>query len=108
MTPREYLEVICAPSVDEFKGDPISLRRAWTALVTLVHFADYLAGHRQQEIEVVLRELENDVPGFGIIRDAANAGKHRVADRRKPSPRKGLSRKRRHNRAAPSKENGND
>jgi hypothetical protein len=79
MTPREYLEAICIPSVEEFFREPTALRRAWTAVVALIHFEDYLAAHRglTEHNKIQLRrELDQGCPPLRFLRDVGNANKH--------------------------------
>lgn len=88
MTPKEYLNDICKPNVDDVIRDPTSVRRAWVAVVSLLHFADYLAAHRGRIIADVRAELCSGFPNFQLIEDIGNASKHFKRERGR---RKGLS-----------------
>lgn len=88
MTPQQYLEEICEPSVRELLAEPTSVRRAWAAVTALFHFADYFAKHRVRDLAVIRSELLSEFPDFARIQDIANASKHFELNR---GSRKGLS-----------------
>jgi hypothetical protein len=76
MTPREYLDAVCRPNLDEFVCEPTSIRKAWSAAASLFHFADCLAVYRRQRVVVVRKELSSQLLSFSALADIANAGKH--------------------------------
>jgi hypothetical protein len=73
MTPKQFLEEICAPTVAEFENNPASLRRAWVAVVALFHFCDYLAAARAVRLGDVRAEVLREFPRFAWIEEVANA-----------------------------------
>lgn len=89
MTAAEYLTTICQPNVVEFRNQPTSILRAWNALVSLRHVADYIANDRGATLKAVYDELEAECPAYGRLRDIADASKHFVMDQR--HRRRGLS-----------------
>ena len=89
MTPRDYLDQIARPSIEDFRHHPTSIRHAWTAAAALFHFRDWLAKDRGAEPSVVQAEFEVGFPQFRAIADIANASKHFKLDH--SGPRKGLS-----------------
>jgi len=91
VTPGEFLEQVCSPNVDEFIAEPTSLRRAWSAVIALFHFEDYLAEARGLgKLRKPLREeIDREFYNFPAVRDIANASKHFVL--RNPGSRRGLS-----------------
>lgn len=89
MTPKEYLRDICEPCVAEFAADPTSIRRAWVAVIALLHFEDYLARYRKSKIRPIRDELIRGFGHFQVIEDIGNASKH--FEREASSPRRGLS-----------------
>ena len=76
MTPKQFLEEICAPTVAELENDPASTRRAWVAVVALFHFCDYLAAARAVRLDGVRAEVLREFPRFAWIEEIANAYKH--------------------------------
>ena len=81
MTPREYLELVCIPNLDDFIQHPTSFRHAWAATVSLFHFRDYLAADRLEPVGAIASEIERDFPPFKAVADIANASKHFTLDR---------------------------
>jgi hypothetical protein len=81
MTPSEYLDQICRPSLTEFVREPTSVRRAWASAAALFHFADCLAVHRGQSIGLIRTELDSEFLDFPALADIANASKHFLLDR---------------------------
>ncbi|OJU31997.1 MAG: hypothetical protein BGN99_03435 [Alphaproteobacteria bacterium 65-37] len=88
MRSEEFLQEVCQPSVEELVADPTSFRRAWVAVTSLFHFADYVALERDTRLESVHREFADEFTDFSLVRDVANASKHAELAR---GPRKGLS-----------------
>lgn len=88
MRSKQFLEEVCKPSVYELTNDPTSFYRAWVAVTSLFHFADYVARDRDCDAASVQAEFIGDFYGFGLIRDIANASKHAALTR---GARKGLS-----------------
>jgi hypothetical protein len=89
MTPREYFIDICRPTLEEFRAEPTSLRRAWTAASSLYHLQDWVAQFRGVEVSIVRREFQDGFPEFQALADISNASKHFKLDR--DGPRKDLS-----------------
>jgi hypothetical protein len=88
VTPRQFLSGICKPNVDDLVAEATSVRQAWNAVVSLLHFADFLAAARAVNLPSIRSEFHTDYPKFKLIEDIANANKHFVLDR---GSRKGLS-----------------
>jgi hypothetical protein len=88
VTPREYLDIICRPSFEEFRAEPSSIRKAWIAAAALYHFADYFEKSRNEEKATIRKRLADAFPKFQQLADIANASKHLELDR---GPRTGLA-----------------
>ena len=94
MTPREFLEIVVRPNVDEFKANDGSVRHAYNAVAAI----DALAAHlylwcktnASSEIVGVLDDaqyrarLAQSSSDFRLLRDIAKAQKHAHLDRGAP------------------------
>jgi len=76
MKPSTYLEVICKPHLHAFEADPTAISKAWSAVVSLGQFADYLAADRNISKRAARKLIESVFPKFDLVSDIANASKH--------------------------------
>lgn len=88
MTPRRFLDEICEPCIDELNADPTSSRRAWIAVITLLHFCDYEAAGVTPALATIREDIRRQFPRFQLVEDLGNANKHFLRSR---GPRTGLS-----------------
>ena len=89
MTPKQYVDEICRPNVQEFVREPTSVRRAWAACVSLYHFVDYAAADQRMTVKSLSDKFAKGFSDFKKLEAVANASKHFQIDRN--GPRKGLS-----------------
>jgi len=75
MSAPDYVSQICKPNVIEFCESPTSVHRAWSALISLYHYKDYIVGQSEQ------KRFKSECPGFKLIRAVANAAKHARLDK---------------------------
>jgi hypothetical protein len=86
MKPSTYLEVICMPHLHAFEADPTAISKAWSAVVSLGQFADYLAADRNISKGAARKLIEAVFPNFDLVSDIANASKHfELSDPRRTS-----------------------
>lgn len=81
MKPREYLNQVCQPNLEDFAADPTSIRRAWASATSLLHLVDCLATNSGREVAKLRSEMIAEFPMVAALADVANASKHFVLDR---------------------------
>jgi hypothetical protein len=74
---QAYLDEIVGPTIEDFRKEPTSRRRAFLACVALFHTVDYLAAQRGSPNSKNLRkQLRKGNPDFAIVDRMAHAFKH--------------------------------
>jgi hypothetical protein len=86
MTPREFLEVVVRPNVDEFHAHFADLRRAYNAISAVdalaAHLYVWAATYDPAAVASISRDTEyrnklaGDSENFALLRDLAKAQKH--------------------------------
>jgi hypothetical protein len=87
-----FFEKIVTPTVQEFRDDPLNIRRGLLASIVLYHVVDYYvifkntfnSGGTELKRTEVTKELISVNPGFQHIQDVANASKHNILTLGKP------------------------
>ncbi|RQS22450.1 MULTISPECIES: hypothetical protein [unclassified Burkholderia] len=92
-TARDFFLSTVKPTVDEFLGDTLDVRRGRLAAIVLHHMADHAAidGYSGKEMQKRVRALHKDLidvcPDFALICDIADASKHARLHVREDKPR---------------------
>jgi hypothetical protein len=77
ISPKVFFKAFVLPTVEEFRREPLSERRAFLAAIVVNHLADYAAAHENVELIDLVRRLGNP-PVLHVVRDVADAAKHSV------------------------------
>lgn len=92
MTPREFLDLIVRPNMDEFRNDYADLRKAFNVSFSVDALAAHIydasgraAGTGAKDDSAFRAELAANSPDFALVRDIAKALKHVELDRHSPA-----------------------
>lgn len=78
MTPAEYVNEIVQPTIQEFRDDRRSRRRAYLACIVVYHVKDYLEKAGEMGVRRKVKELCPDT--FELVRSICNGSKHVETD----------------------------
>jgi hypothetical protein len=77
----QYIEDFVEPTIADFQKNPMSVRHAFLAAVTVFHAIDYLAYPRKRSADL-RQKFRRESTDFAIVDDVAHAFKHVSAGNR--------------------------
>lgn len=92
----DFFVSVVKPTVDEYLGDVLNVRRGRLAAIVLYHMADHAALEKcagndrkvmDRLVEQLRAELVEACTDFALIRDIADASKHAILSVAKKTPR---------------------
>lgn len=78
MTPKEYLNEIVVPTLQEFEHNRLSRRHAYLACIAIYHIKDHLKAAGEKDIEATMRASGSQA--FDLVRSICNGSKHFSTD----------------------------